>query len=388
VSATRSADLRKEIEELQSSRIVEVFNAGMHVKDLLPFWFGEGDQPAPDFVKRAAIEAIQADKVFYVDDRGIRDLRSTIATYLAGLHGKTMTPERIQVTPSGMAAVMIALQAVAGPGDNVVYIAPVWPNIVEATRIVGASPRPVALDFGPRGWTLDLDKLFAALDARTRAIFISSPGNPTGWMIDDAALRAILAECRKRRIWLMIDEVYNRITYDVPRALSPLDHADADDPVMSINSFSKSWAMTGFRLGWIVAPAWATPTLQKLNQFNATGAASFVQWSGIAAIEQGEPFVQFLRDRFRRGRDIMVQGLSRFPRVQIDPPAGAFYAIFRVDGVTDSMAFAKRLATEARVGVAPGSAFGGEGEGFIRFCFASSEQRLSQALERMAPLLR
>ena len=381
------AAFRPEIDALKTSLIAEVFYAGQHVKNLLPLWFGEGDLPTPDFVKQAAVAALAADKVFYVNDQGIPELRRTIAGYLTKLHARAIGEDRIQATASGMSAIMLVAQAVLGPGDDLVYVAPVWPNIVEAARIVGANPRAVSLTHGAAGWTLDLDRLFAACGEKTRAIFVASPGNPTGWTLDEGGWRALIEFCRARGIWLIADEVYQRLTFDSPRAPSPLDFAAPDDPVFSTNSFSKSWSMTGWRLGWIVGPKRTIATTRKLNQYNTSGAATFVQWAGIAAIEKGEPYIVEQRERLRRARDLVVQGLQRFPRVHLTPPPGAFYAFFRLDGLTDSAAFAKKLVVETGVGLAPGAAFGPEGEGWMRLCFASSEARLSDALTRMAPAL-
>lgn len=389
MTTLRAATLRKEIEELAVSQIAEVYYAGRDHPRLLPFWFGEGDTPTPDFVKRAAIDAINRDQTFYIDDRGLPPLREAIARYATGLHGRPIAVDRVQVTASGMSAVMMTMQAIAGPGDDIVYISPVWPNIVEAVRIAGGTPRPLVLDATPDGgWRLDLQKLFDACDDRTRGIFVASPGNPTGWMLSAAEIAAILDFCRKRRIWLVVDAVYERLTYEGPRAPSPLDIAGPEDPVISLNSFSKSWAMTGWRLGWVIAPAWVNLNLRKLNQYNTSGAATFVQWAGIAALEQGEPFIAELRGRLQRARDLVIQGLSRFPRVHVAAPPGAFYAFFRVDGMRDSLGFAKDLVARTGVGLAPGTAFGPEGEGHLRFCYASSEQRLSEALARMEPLLK
>jgi aspartate/methionine/tyrosine aminotransferase len=385
--ADRAARLRPEIEELQTSKIAEIFYAGQHVKNLLPLWFGEGDLPTPEFIKKAAVDALAADKVFYVNDQGVPELRAAIGRYLGKLHGRPFGPERIQVSPSGMSAIMTVAQATLGPGDELVYVAPVWPNIVEAARIVGATPVAFALDRREDGWSLDLQRLMDSCTPRTRAIFIASPGNPTGWMLDLEGWRTLVAFCRRRRIWLIADEVYQRLTFDAPRAASPLDVAEPDDPVFSTNSFSKSWSMTGWRLGWIVGPAWTIAATRKLTQYNTSGAATFVQWAGITALEQGEGYIAEQVARLRRARDLTIQGLSRFPRVRVASPPGAFYAFFRLDGLTDSAAFAKKLVLETGVGLAPGSAFGADGEGHLRLCFASSEARLSDALARMAPAL-
>ena len=386
-SSNFAAPIRPEIENLATSQIAEVFYVGQAHPRLVPLWFGEGDTPTPDFVVQACARAIAEGKVNYADDRGAAPLRAAVASYLARLHGRPVADDRIQIAPSGMSCLMLIVQAILGPGDNMVHVAPVWPNIFQAVRVAGGEPRAVALRHTESGWRLDLERLFAACDERTRAIFVNSPGNPTGWVMSEDDIAAVLAFCRKRRIWFVADEVYSRLCFGVPRAPSPLDICEPDDPVFSVNSFSKAWAMTGWRLGWIAGPAWTVPHLRKLNQYSTSGAATFVQYAGIAALEQGEPFIAAQNERLRRARDLVVQGLRRYPRVQLTPPPGAFYAFFKVDGLDDSLGFAKKLVLDTGVGLAPGSAFGPEGEGYLRLCFASSEARLSEALDRLGPLL-
>jgi aspartate/methionine/tyrosine aminotransferase len=247
--------------------------------------------------------------------------------------------------------------------------------------------RRVALKHDDRGWSLDLDRLFAACDARTKAIFLNSPGNPTGWLATPDELKAVVEFCRKRNIWAIGDDVYERIVYDADKSPSLLDFAGPEDPVMIVNSFSKGWCMTGWRLGWLVAPASIVDTLGKIVEFNTSGATTFVQRAGIVALKQ-EDFIATIRAEYAQARDIAFQRLSAMGRVRLTRPQAAFYAFFAVDGMTDSVATCKRFVSEAKVGLAPGRAFGPEGEGYIRLCFATDPALLSDALDRLEPMLR
>jgi len=238
------------------------------------------------------------------------------------------------------------------------------------------------------GWKLDIERVLAACDARTRILFVNSPNNPTGWTMsrDEAAI--LLAETRRRGIYFVSDEVYSRLVYDGSRAApSLLDLAEPDDRVVVVNSFSKAWAMTGWRLGWMVAPPEIHAVIDALVEINTSCAPPFLQHAGVAALERGEGFIAEMREHCRRGRDILIQGLARFPRVHVKSPVGAFYAFCRVEGMDDSLAFAHKLAAEASVGVAPGRAFGPAGEGYLRLCFARSAKDLEAALDRVAPFL-
>jgi aspartate/methionine/tyrosine aminotransferase len=289
-----------------------------------------------------------------------------------------------------MSAIMLLMQALVEPGDNVVILGPLWPNVSDAAAVLGGEPRMVALDTtAAGGWQLDPERLFHACDARTRAIFINSPNNPTGWVMRGDEARALLAFARHNGIWLLSDEVYQRLVYDSSNvAPSLLDIAEPEDRVVAINSFSKSWAMTGWRLGWMVAPKPIQDVVDKLVEFNTSCAPPFVQQGGIAAIEQGETAVVEMRDYCRRGRDILLQGLARFPRVRLRPPEGAFYAFFQLDGMADSFAFAKSCLAQVKVGLAPGSAFGPGGETWLRACFAYAPARIEAAIGRLEAVLR
>jgi aspartate/methionine/tyrosine aminotransferase len=381
---------RSAVLDLRASKIREVANAGMGRDDVLPFWFGEPDEVTPDFIRRAAIEALEAGDTFYTQNLGIPPLRESLARYVSRLHRATSVDE-ITVTNSGMSALMLVTQALVGPGDRTVIVTPMWPNLVEIPKIMGAQAVTFPLTFARSGWTIDLDGLLATLTPDTRVLYLNAPNNPTGWTITADEQRAILAHCRKHGIWILADDAYERLSYPAGggQGVAPsfLDIATADDRIVSTNTFSKSWLMTGFRLGWIVAPAPLTEQIAKLVEYNTSCAPGFIQRAGIVAVEQGEPVIAHTVDRFRVARDHLVAGLNALPGIECALPGGAMYAFFRVDGMNDSLAFCKRLVAEAGLGLAPGIAFGPEGEGFVRWCFASDTQRLDLGLERLAGAL-
>jgi len=383
-----SSAARPAVRALVASQIREVANEGMGDPDILPFWFGEPDEVTPAFIRDAGVASLARGETFYTQNFGIPPLRSALAAYVTGLHRAT-TEGHIAVTASGMSALMLAVEALVAPADRVVVVTPLWPNLVEIPKILSAHVEcvPLACDAGV--WRLDLDRLLDALTPGTRLVMINSPNNPTGWTLTRAEQQAILAHCRRHGIWLVADDVYERLYYrdDARSAPSFLDLSDADERVISTNSFSKSWLMTGWRLGWIVAPAELMPDLGKLIEYNTSCSPAFVQHAGVAAVTQGEPTVARTRERFRRARDFLVRELARLPGVEVAAPPGAMYAFFRVEGLTDSLAFCKRLVREARLGLAPGGGFGPEGEGFVRWCFASDEARLADGVARLAKFL-
>jgi aspartate/methionine/tyrosine aminotransferase len=374
---------RPAIRALVASEIREVANAGLGDPDVLPFWFGEPDEVTPAYIREAAIASLDAGETFYTLNFGIPELRDAIARYLSRLHQPVATGN-IAVTASGMSALMLTVQALVGHGDRVVCVTPLWPNLTEIPKILGAEVVRHPLVFEPGGWTLDVERLIAALTPGTRALMINSPNNPTGWTLDAASQQTILEHCRKLGIWIVADDVYERLCYTGDRcAPSFLDIAGPDDRVVSTNSFSKSWLMTGWRLGWIVAPPALMPDLGKLIEYNTSCSPVFVQRAGVVAVNDGEATVSHTLQRYRRARSFLVDALCALPGVQAVLPDGAMYVFFRVAGVTDSLDFCKRLVREARLGLAPGSAFGPEGEGFVRWCFASSEERLADGVARL-----
>jgi len=383
------ASARPAVRALESSQIRAVANAGMGDPDVLPFWFGEPDAVTPDFIRAAAIAALERGETFYTQNFGIPELRAAIARYVSGLHPPVVA-ERVAVTASGMSALMLAVQALVGPGDHVAAVTPLWPNLVEIPKILGARVSSVPLTATHGGFVLDVDRLLDTLRPGTRAVLVNSPNNPTGWTIDRAAQEAILAHCRRHGIWIIADDVYERLYYGDEGTVAPsfLDIAAPDDRLVSTNTFSKSWCMTGWRLGWMVAPAALMPEIGTLIEYNTSCSPAFVQRAGIVAIEEGEPVVAAFRARLASARDRLVEGLRALPGVEVAAPAGAMYAFFRIDGLTDSVAFCTRLVREAHLGLAPGRAFGPEGEGCVRWCFAADHARLDEGLARLRGFLR
>ena len=378
---------RDAIRSLGASKIREIANAGMDDPDVLPFWFGEPDLVTPQFIRDAAIDSIARGETFYSQNFGIPELRSELARYLTRLHGPT-SDGHVAVTASGMSALMLTVEALVSPGDRVVVVTPLWPNLVEIPKILSANVVLVPLQFGARGWTLDVDRLLDALTPDTRAVMINSPNNPTGWTLDADSQRAVFDHCAQRGIWVIADDVYERIHFgDAPGAPSFLDVAPRDARVVSTNSFSKAWLMTGWRLGWLVAPDALMPEIGKLNEYNTSCSPVFVQRAGVVAIADGEPTALATRERLRASRDRLVAALAGIDGISVASPPGSMYAFFRIDGMADSMQFCRRLVREAKLGLAPGSAFGPEGEGFVRWCFATSEARLDEGIARLRRFL-
>jgi aspartate/methionine/tyrosine aminotransferase len=381
-------EVRAAIRDLAGSRIAEISALGMGDPAVIPLWYGEGDLPTPDFIGAAATAALEAGHTFYTYKAGLPELRGAIAGYLTGLHARPTGAERIVVSSSGMTALMLVTQALIDPGDNLVIIAPVWPNIAAAVSIMGGAARRVALDPVPGGgWRLDVERLFAACDARTRGIFVNSPSNPTGWMISATEIAALMEFARRRGLWLIADEVYSRIVYGNRPAPSFLDHAWPEDRLIVVNSFSKNWAMTGWRLGWMVVPPDLLPVMEKLVEFNTSGSPTFLQHAAIVAIREGEPFITRFVARCRAARDVAIDALQACRRVEVARPEGAFYAFLRVDGMTDSVAFARETLARTKIGLAPGSAFGPAGEGYLRLCFARDPQIIAAAVDRLRAVL-
>ena len=378
---------RAAIGALVASQIREVANAGIDDPSVLPFWFGEPDEITPAFIRDEAAASLARGETFYTHNLGIVELREAIAGYVTRLH-RPIDAGSIAVTASGMSALMLSVEALVGAHDHVVAVTPLWPNLVEIPKILGARVTCVPLDFTASGWTLDLNRLLDALEPTTRVLMINSPNNPTGWTLTREDQATILARCRQHGTWIVADDVYERLYYgNAASAPSFLSLAGPDDRVLATNSFSKAWLMTGWRLGWIVAPRPLMNDLGKLIEYNTSCSPVFVQRAGVVAIERGEATIARTLSRYRAARDYLVGALTELPGVEIAAPPGAMYAFFRLRGLRDSLVFCKRLVREAKLGLAPGSAFGPEGEGFVRWCFASDVERLSDGVARFSRFL-
>ena len=382
--------MRQVIEDLPGSKIREVANAALGRSDVLAFWFGESDEPTPDFIRAAAVRSLAEGETFYSHNLGLVELREALARYVSSLH-RPVDAGRIAVTSSGVNALMLAMQALVGAGDEVVAVVPVWPNLTAQPAILGARVTRLPLRVERGAWRLDLDALRAAVGPGTRVLLVTSPNNPTGWTFTRAEQEAVLAHCRATGTWIVADEVYERIYFGAGAgacAPSFLDIAEPDDRLLVVHSFSKSFLMTGWRLGWIVCPAAMVSAFAKLIEFNTSCAPVFVQRAGLAALSQAEAFVPGLAGRLRACRDTLLPRLAALPGITVAEPAGGLYAFFSVEGQADSLALAKRLVSEAGLGLAPGAAFGPEGEGWLRWCFASRDPaRLVLGVERLAAFL-
>jgi len=375
--------MRQVIADLPGSKIREVANAGLGRSDVLAFWFGESDEVTPDFIREAAVRSLHDGETFYAHNLGMPELRAALSDYIGALH-EPVDAGRIAVTSSGVSALMLAMQALAGAGDEVVAVVPVWPNLTSQPAILGARVTRIALKPQAGAWKLDLDELLAAVTPHTKVLLVNAPNNPTGWTLGRAEQEAILAHCRRTGTWIIADEVYERVYFAGACAPSFLDIAEPDDRLIIAHSFSKSFLMTGWRLGWLVVPPKMTEAIGKLIEFNTSCAPTFVQRAGLAALAGAGDFVPGLVQRLKSCRDTLLPQLAALPGVQVAVPDGGMYAFFRVEGQDDSLAFAKQLVTEAGLGLAPGVAFGGEAEGWLRWCFASRQpERLSQGVERL-----
>ena len=378
------ADLRPEARNAPESGIVEVVNHGRLKPGLIPLWVGEGDLPTPDFIVRAANKSLADGETFYTWQRGIPELREALSRYNSRLYGQHLPAERFFVTGSGMQSVQIVVRMIAGPGDEVVIPSPAWPNVPAAIGVGGAVPVNVPMDYVQGRFWLDLDRLAAAITPKTRAIAINSPANPTGWTATKDELAAILALARKHGLWIIADEIYARFVYDgSSRAASFHDVMDADDRVIFVQTFSKNWAMTGWRIGWIEAPPVLGQVIENLVQYSTSGSPVFIQRAAIAALDEGEPFVAEQIARAAEGRKIVYEGLKATNRVSLSAPDGAFYQFFSVDGRSDSRALSVELVDSANVGLAPGTAFGPGGEAGMRLCFARRSSDLVEAVARL-----
>ncbi|MBE2261403.1 MAG: pyridoxal phosphate-dependent aminotransferase [Burkholderiaceae bacterium] len=379
--------MRQAILDLEESRIREVANAGIGRDDVLAFWFGESDEVTPEFIRAAAVESMLRGETFYSHNLGLPQLRQAVADYTSARHPPVGT-DRIAITSGGVNALMIAVQALVDPGDEVVAVTPVWPNLTAQPLIMSARLRCVSLKPMDGEWKLDLPALLAAVTPATRLLIVNSPNNPTGWTLTRGEQQAILDHCRQTGTWILADEVYERLYYagDTHNACASsfLDLAAPDDRLVVVHSFSKSFLMTGWRLGWLVMPAAMTQQVGKLIEFNTSCASVFTQRAGTVALERTDEVTPRVVAHLRACRDTLIPLLQAVPGVQVRSPSGGMYAFFRLEGHSDSLATAKRLVLEAGLGLAPGDAFAPEARGWLRWCFASNDpQRLVQGVQRL-----
>lgn len=379
--------MRHEFESLRQNGITQVGLPRLGDPSVIPLWFGEGDLPTPAFIRQAAKDALDAGLTFYTHPVGRPELRAAIKTYLDRLYAIDLEVGRIGVPGSTMLGISMAARMVLGPGDHGLIVSPNWPNIDRAFQMTGARFDFVRQRFGPAGWRLALDDLFTAVRPETTALFLNTPCNPTGWVMPGDEQQELLDFCRRRGIVIIADEVYHRNIFEGEVAPSFLSIATPNDPLIVVNGFSKAFAMTGWRLGWMVVPAGYGEQMAAFSECANTGAPPFIQSAGMVALSQGEPFVRELRERYRAGREAVMRRLAPHPRIELSEPTGAFYAFPRVRGLRSSLEFVNGLLAEKNVGLAPGFTFGPGNESHFRLCFAQSGQRLETALGRILDYL-
>lgn len=378
--------MRQAIQNLEASKIREVANAGLGRDDVLAFWFGESDEVTPAVIRQAAIDSINGGETFYAHNLGLSELRAAVARYTSAMH-PAVDASRIAITSGGVNALMLAVQALVDAGDEVVVVTPVWPNLTAQPAILGAKVVCVPLVPVQGEWTLDLDQLRSTITSNTKLLIVNAPNNPTGWTMSRAEQQAVLEHCRKTGTWILADEVYERLYYEPTSngcAPSFLDVSVPDDRLVVAHSFSKSFLMTGWRLGWLVMPPEMVDGMGKLIEFNTSCASVFTQRAGIAALEHGNDITPRVVAHLKLCRDTLVPLLAAVPGVKVAPAKGGMYAFFQLEGFDDSLQVAKRLVLEAGLGLAPGNAFAPEAQGWLRWCFASKDpRRLEEGVRRL-----
>jgi aspartate/methionine/tyrosine aminotransferase len=381
--------MRTIIQNLEESKIREVANAGLGREGVLPFWFGESDEVTPEFIRQAAMDSLQSGDTFYSHNLGLPALREAIASYASGLHG-AIEADRVAVTAGGVNALMLACQTLLDAGDEVVAVTPVWPNLTAQPLIMGAQVRCVSLMPDAQGvWQLDLQRLLDAITPRTKMLVLNAPNNPTGWTLKSAEQEAILAHCRVTGTWILADEVYERLYFagDTANGCAPsfLDAARAQDRVITVGSMSKSFLMTGWRVGWMILPQGMSAQVGKLLEFNTSCSPVFIQKAASTALQRTSEVTPRVVQHLRACRDTLLPLMQAMPQVTVSPSAGGMYAFFKLRGHEDSLHTAKRLVSEAGLGLAPGNAFAPEAQGWLRWCFASRElSRLEEGAKRLS----
>jgi aspartate/methionine/tyrosine aminotransferase len=392
IKPTMQAPYVESLTRVPYTRIRELGELAMTMDGVLRLYFGESNVPTPAYIVEAAAQALRDGYTFYSENAGLPSLRREIAAQYRRLHDVELDPEReVVVTASGLMALHLAIRSAIDPGDEAIILSPAWPNGAAIVALSHGVPVEVPLALAGEHFEIDFDALEAALTPRTRLVLLTSPSNPLGWVARPEEQQRLLDLCRERDLWLVADEVYERIYYGGATPGEPAPSitrlCGREDRVHVVQSFSKSYCMTGWRVGWLVTRADVGVKLAQLNEFFVSHAPTFAQVAATVALTDGEEELTRMVAGLRSNRDLCVAALRSMPGVTVPEPAGAFYLFPRIDGVDDSMAFCRRLLVEERVGLAPGSAFGAGGEGSVRICYAAEPDVLEPALERLARFL-
>jgi aspartate aminotransferase len=392
-AAIPSASLAQSVRAVPHSRIRELAEIALRMDGVLRLYFGESNQPTPDYIKRAAIRAMESGFTFYTENAGLPSLREAIAEFYQRMQDVTLDPEReIVVTASGVQALNVSIRCTLDPGDEALVLTPAWPNAVSIVAMSNARAIEIPQPLHGDRYEIDWNALEVAVTRRTRLLVYTSPSNPLGWTATEEDQDRLLDFARRHRLWLLADEVYDRLWYGAKTLGTPapsiLRKAKRDDAVVVVQSFSKTYCMTGWRLGYLIARADLSAKATQLNEFIVSHAPSFTQKAGETALHDGQPELLRMLQRLKANRDFCIGALGQMPRMIIPRPEGAFYLFPRVEGMADSFKFAKRLLLETKVGLAPGVAFGAGGEGSIRICYAADKAVLEQAMERLYGFLK
>ena len=367
---------------LRPSLIREVAETGMNMRDIIPLWFGEGRWPTSEIAVAAAQKALSEEDHFYQPNSGKPALRRCLQGYMNRLYALNLDIPSITVTGSGMQAMMLSAQALTDPGDKIIVVGPAWPNLAESFKIAGGVITFIPLMPENGHWHLDMDRLLDSLTPDTKAVLVNSPNNPTGWVMPADAQQILLNHCRKQGIWIISDDVYSRLYQHGDAAPHMMSLCAPEDRVISVNSFSKAWSMTGWRLGWLAGPPELEPIFAQLTEYNISCSAGFIQEAGQAMIEHGEGEVRQLQTRLTESYQVTKARLQAIADVDFIDPDGAFYSFFSIHGMRNSTGFCKALLKTVGVGLAPGLAFGTEAEGYVRLCYAKEPALLNDAFDR------
>ena len=375
---------RQIVNNLPPNPGAEILRYGWLRSDAISLGQGEGCAPTPDFIIEAANDAAKEGKTHYGPVLGQPVLREAISDYYARVFGVQIPANRVFVTGSGTTAMHLALTSILDKDDEVVAITPIWKNLLGAVSLAQATVKQVPLEFDEvKGWSLDMAQLLGTCTEKTKAILVVTPSNPTGWTMSLDEMTKLMDYAREKNIWVVSDEVYNRSVYGRNKAPSLLEVAKDADLLLTVNSFSKTWAMTGWRLGWLTGPESAESIIRDVALYDNMGPPTFTQFGGIAALEGGEEFIQNQQKDWQKNLEIVMKRFEQNPKIHVTRPPATFYVFFKVDGEDDCLVFAKRLIDDVGLSLAPGCAFGENTKGWMRLCFAVSEEKLNDALDRL-----
>jgi hypothetical protein len=386
------AHVAASVQNVPHSRIRELAEIAMSMDGVLRLYFGESNLPTPDYIKRAAQRAMEQGFTFYTENAGLPSTRRALADYYRGMQGVELDPaSEIVVTVSGVQALNVGIRCALDPGDEALVLTPVWPNGTSIVMMANATPKQIPHPLCGERYRVDFDALEAAVTPRTRLLLYTSPSNPLGWVATAEEQDGLLDFTRRHGLWLMADEVYDRLYYSGGRLGEPvpsiLRKATREDAVLVAHSFSKSYCMTGWRLGYLIARRDLASKATQLNEFIVSHAPSFTQKAGETALAEGEDELLRMLRRLEENRELCLEALHGLSGLTVPKPDGAFYLFPRIDGLADSFGFCKRLLEETRVGLAPGVAFGAGGEGSVRICYAAERSILEPAMERFTRFL-